>query len=365
MKEIDPPRKRCAQVLAIGLGLAAACSASAQSVTVYGLLDAGVEVNKSGAPNEGRRVMLNTGNQSATRLGFRGTEDLGGGLIALFNIEMGFALDTGTVITYGEAAGTFWGRRAVVGLQGAWGELLLGRDYVPGFWTVIQSDRFSYGLPGTVSTPSQITITRINNGIFYRTPNLNGFSGRLAYALGAENSTAPQDLGHFWGASVDYKQGPWLATAAVQNRRDLAPGSTTETANFREAGFGAQYEFDPYVVNVGYWRTDPVTATNDAIDKTRAFWVGGGMKFGVAQVNVQVARTTVDYFGARPDGRATTWGVEYLHFLSKRTNLYAAVGMVRNDDNARLALNTGSQKVGGVVFGADPRAVVVGMRHVF
>ena len=61
---------------------------------------------------------------------------------------------------------------------------------------------------------------------------------------------------------------------------------------FREAGFGAQYEFDPFVVNVGYWRTDPVTATNDAIDKTRAFWVGGGMKFGVAQVNVQVARTT-------------------------------------------------------------------------
>src|SRR5258706_8078069 len=258
MTRIHQPLKRSAQVFALGLGLVAACSVNAQGVTVYGLLDAGVEVNKSGAPNEGRKVLLNTGNQSATRLGFRGVEDLGGGLSALFNIEMGFALDTGTVITYGEQAGTFWGRRAVVGLQGSWGELLLGRDYVPGFWTVIQSDRFSYGLPGTVSTPSQITVTRINNGIFYRTPNLNGFSGRLAYALGAESSTPPKDLGHFWGASVDYKQGPWMVTAAAQNRRDLAPGSTPETANFREAGIGGQYDVAPHDVNIGHWSTDPV-----------------------------------------------------------------------------------------------------------
>lgn len=107
-----------------------------------------------------------------------------------------------------------------------------------------------------------------------------------------------------------------------------------------------------------------MTATAGAVDKSKAYWLGVGTTVGIGQLNAQVTRTTVEPIG-RSEGRALTYGVAYHHPLSKRTTLYAAFGGVKNDGNARLPLNTGSQRVGGVVFGADPRALVTGIRHVF
>ena len=83
-------------------------AASAQSsVTVYGVMDAAIAHEDTGAPN-GSRNVVNSGNQSSSRLGFKGTEDLGNGLKAMFNIEAGVALDTGA------ADSALFGRRAVV-----------------------------------------------------------------------------------------------------------------------------------------------------------------------------------------------------------------------------------------------------------
>jgi predicted porin len=350
------------------LSLAALCAAPAHaqsSVTVYGILDAGVEINRTGVPGAGTDKMVNTGNQAGTRFGFKAVEDLGGGLSALMNIEMGMYNDTGNVITYGEAAGIFWGRRSVVGLTSkSFGEVVIGRDYTPGFWTVIQTDRFRYGLPGTVSTPSQISATRANNGLFYTTPNLSGFTGRLMVTSGLDGTTPAKDQNRQLGGSVDFKTGGLFLSAAYQQRRDLAPGSTTETQKFKEGGGGLEYTFAPFVVNVGYWTTDPVTATVDAVDKTKAVWVGAGYTIGVGQVNVQVAQTKLTYFG-RGEDKALTYGISYTYPLSIRTALYTAFGGAQNGENARIQLNTGSQRVGGVVFGADPQAFLVGMRHSF
>jgi predicted porin len=367
MKTTAPAARqpRALAACAFAFAITAAPAALAQStVQIYGLLDAGVEVNRSGAPGTGRTVLLNSGNQAASRLGFKGTEDLGGGMSAVFNIEMGIFNDSGTLVFYGEPSQPTWGRRAIVGLQGSLGEIVLGRDYTPGFWTLVQSDRFGYGLPGTVSTPSNITTTRANNGIFYKTPNLGGFIGRAAYSLGVENAAPPRRLGHLAAVSGDYKFGGLLVTAAFQNRKDLLPGSTTQLGSFNEYGAGLQYDFAPYVVNLGTWHTDPLTATADAVDKTSAFWIGAGVRVDLVQINLQVARTRIDYVG-RAGGTATTFGVSATYPLSKRTYLYTAFGGVQNPATTRLALNTGSQRVGGLVFGADPRAVLVGMRHLF
>lgn len=359
------PRIALAQACALATIAATATAAQAQSsVEVYGILDVGVEVNDTGVSGSGRNYVMNTGNMSASRLGFRGTEDLGGGLKAVFNTEIGFAPDTGTIITYGEPVGTLFGRRAIVGLKGDFGEIDLGRDYTPAFWTLIQTDRFRYGLPGTVSTASQITVTRANNGIFYVSPTVGGFLGRLAYTFGAESATEPKDLGRLASASVEYKSGNWFASAAVQRRSDLVPGSKTQSTRFKEGGGGVEYTRDPYVLTAGFWRTDPVTATAGAVDKSRAYWVGAGLKVGSGQFNVQVTRTRFDMFGAA-GGKAVNYGVEYLHYLSKRTTLYAAYGGVNNDAHTRLALNTGSQRVGGAELGADPKAFIMGVRHLF
>lgn len=350
-------------IAGVTLAVTAAAQSSASSAQIYGVLDAGVEIGKTGAPGENSVTRLNTGNQAANRFGIRVSEDLGGGLRAGVNLEAAFAADSGAILTLGEAAGTFFARRSIVSLQGGFGELTLGRDYVPGFWTLVQVDRFRYGLPGTVSTPSQIAITRANNGIFYNTPSLAGFTGKFAYTLG-EESAAVRDLGRVTSASVEYKSGGLFASLAATSRKDLVPGSTTRTTSFKEGGGGIEYSFAPYTLDVGFWKTDPVTATAGAIDKSRAFWIGAGYAVGQGQINIQVSKTRLTVLG-RGEGAALTYGVSYTHALSKTTFLYAAYGGVNNDANARLPLNTGSQRTGGVVFDADPRAMVVGMRKVF
>jgi predicted porin len=352
-----------AAIVLAAAGLAPAAHAQA-SVQIYGIMDAGVMVSNGGAPGEGTRSELATGNQAGTRLGFRGAEDLGSGLKAVFTLEMGIANDTGALLTFGESAATVFGRKSFVGLQGGFGELNLGRDYTPAWWTIFRTDRFRFGLPGTVATSSGVVVTRANNGLFYASPEFGGFRGRLAYTFGAE-STTTHDLGRLLGGALEYKAGPLFVAAAAQRRRDHVPGSTTETTSMREHGAGAEYDLGRYALSAGYWRANPVTATAGAVDASRAFWLGASAKVGpVGQVQAQVTRTNVDVFG-RGRGHALTWGLAYIHSLSKRTSLYAGVGRVGNDANARLPLNTGTVRVGGSVFDADPRAALVGIRHDF
>jgi predicted porin len=350
--------------LAAALALAtAAGGAHAQSLNIYGIFDTGVQWSDTGVPGGSKKVENATGNSAGTRLGFRGTEDLGGGLKAVFNVEMGIAIDSGELLTFGESPGTVWGRRSIVGLQGGFGELLLGREYTPGWQTIFRTDRFRFGLPGTISTSSGLAVSRANNGIFYYTPVIAGFRGRLAYTLGKEASD-PRDLGRLAGANVEYRSGPIYLSAATQTRRDLVPGSTTQTTSLREHGVGAEYDTGRFGVSAGYWRSNPVTATAGAVDESRAVWLGASMKIGAGQIQAQVTRTDLKVFG-RGDGRAVTAGLAYIHFLSKRTSLYAGIGTVRNDSNARMPLNTGTSRIGGTAFDADPRALLVGMRHDF
>lgn len=333
------------------------------AVQVYGIMDAGVMASDADAPGQGTKYELATGNQAGTRLGFRGTEDLGGGLKGVFWIEIGISNDTGGILTFGEPAGTFFGRKSVVGLQSRWGDLYLGRDYTPAWFTIFQTDRFRFGLPGTIATPSQLLVSRASNGIFYHSPVWNGFRTRLAYTFGAESVT-DHDLGRLASIQVEYRRDKLFLSASAQNRHDIPPGGTRATSSFQGRGAGMEYDFGRFIMSAGYWQTDPLTATVGALDKSRAAWIGASTRFGANELKAQVARTNVDVFG-RGRGHATTWGVALIHYLSKRTSLYAGVGSVRNDNNARLPLNTGTVRIGGTVFGADPRAAVVGVRHDF
>ena len=342
----------------------AACAAQAQSsLQIYGIMDAGVLVSNTGAPGQHHQSELATGNGAGTRLGFRGTEDLGGGLKASFQLEMGIFNDTGEFITFGEPAGTTFGRKSVVGIHGGWGDLFLGRDYTPGWWNVFQSDRFRFGLPGTNATSSGIVVTRASNGLFYHSPVLGGFRARLAYTFGKE-SAAEHELGRLAGAQLEYRAGKLFLSVAAQNRHDQVPGSTTALTSLKERGAGFEYDFGSVVTSAGYWQADPVTATAGTVDKSRAVWLGASVPVGVGEIKAQVTRTSIDSL-ARGHGSALTGGVAYIHHVSKRTSLYAGVGTVRNDANTRLPLNVGTVKVGGTTFDADPRAAIVGIRHDF
>ncbi len=231
-----------------------ACAGAAHgqsSVQIYGILDSGLQWSDTGAPGRGSNVELSTGNSTGSRLGFRGVEDMGGGLKAVFNLEMGIANDTGAILTLGEPAGATFARRSVVGLQGHFGELLLGRDYTPAWQTIFRTDRFRFGLPGTISTSSGVVVTRANNGIYYNTPEVGGFRGRFAYTFGAESGN-PINLGRLVGAHLEYRAGPLYLSMASQRRHDLVPGSTTQTTAMREHGFGAEYDMNRFAFSAGY-----------------------------------------------------------------------------------------------------------------
>jgi predicted porin len=338
--------------------------AAAQStVQLYGVVDAGFEVNRADEPGAGTEKKMNTGNQSANRWGIRVAEDLGGGWKALANLEAGLNVDTGETLTFG-VPGTLFGRRAVVGLSNRWGELVLGRDYSPAYWTILQGDRFRYGLPGTVSAASQLSNGRVSNGVFFTSAPYHGVYVRLAASPGEERVQEPRDAGRFWGGAVEFKDERWLATLSMNFRRDRQPAMAAHTALFKEGGGSVTYTFQPYSVNGGFFLTDPVSGAAGSVEKTRTVWLGGEMKFGASSVYTQMAHTRFDYVGAS-QGKALTYGIAYSYALSRRSNLYAAYGGVANDDRSRLRLSTGSQSVGGNVFGADPRAMVVGMRHLF
>ena len=349
------------------MGLSCLCvtniALAQSSVQLYGVIDAGIEVNRSGEPGAGTQTKMNTGNQSANRWGFRISEDLGGGLKAIANLEAGFNLDAGDTLTFG-TPNTLFGRRAIIGLSGSWGELVLGRDYSPAYWTVLQGDRFKYGLPGTISAATQLSNGRVSNGVFFTSASYSGFYARLAASTGEERTEAPRDAGRFWGGALEYKDDRLLATVSMNFRRDRQVASPVETGLFKEGGASLTYNFQPYSVNAGYFFTDPLSGPVGSVDRTRTFWLGGEVKFGASSVYTQISNVRFKNTGGE-DGDAFTYGIAYSYALSKRSNLYAAFGGVFNDGHSRLRLSTGSQSVGGNVFGADPRALVVGMRHSF
>ena len=176
-------------------------AAAQSSVTVYGVMDAAVSVEDTDAPNTGRNTVLNSGNQSSSRLGFRGTEDLGNGLKAMFNIEAGVALDTGA------ADSSLFGRRSVVGLEGRFGLVTAGREYTPVSAVAAMSDPLGQGFYGSnLSAFSTSRLTRrISNSVNYKSSSMSGFKMGAAYGFGERNADQPS--GDLMGASLEYAAG--------------------------------------------------------------------------------------------------------------------------------------------------------------
>ena len=154
-----------ATLLAAATGLA-----SAQSVTVYGIVDAGVRYDGSANASDASSTKFLSGVQSTSRLGFKGSEDLGGGLKAKFNLENGFSLATGAISQNGSSGGVLFDRLALVGLSSPTaGEVQLGRNTNSTFDFAAQgiTDPLNQMLDG-VSTPVNVansTALRVNQAI--------------------------------------------------------------------------------------------------------------------------------------------------------------------------------------------------------
>ncbi len=341
--------------LAVAGALATPFAAQAQSnVTIYGLIDMNIAFEKAG---DLRHRGVGQGELNGNRLGFRGTEDLGNGLKALFVLESGFDPSNGQ----SEQGGRLFGRQALVGLEGGWGTVTLGRQYTPAFSAIDPYEAtggadHSAGLltrkRGAVRPAYEV---RFDNMVRYRSAAFSGFSVDAAYWFG-ENTSADstaQRLGDGWGLGVKYKNGPFATSLVTQRvQRDVTGGKV------RTDGIGLSYDFGPVKAYAAYTRDKETGTQGDG--KARSYTVSGEFRVGPAGT-VAVSYGNRNESGDPAAEDAHGWSAYYMHGLSKRTTLYAGYSTLTNKDGADYAIGSNMTPNPG----DDQRAVVAGLRHKF
>lgn len=344
------------KIIAFTLIAGAATAACAQSnVTLFGIVDAGVRYTKNG-DDSARTVSANGVNTS--RLGFRGTEDLGAGLKASFWLETGFNPDTGTQ----SDASRFFNRRATVSLLGAFGELRLGRDTTPTYNAFADYDAFGTNGVGDASKfvsklgTNVDTLVRADNLASYFTPSkLGGFYAHVA-AAAPEGSTGKK----YYGARAGFAAGPLDVSASY--------GQTTVAAlvagedKFKTATVGAAYDFGVLKVTGFVAQTKYADLRNTVIDLGALVPVGPGT-LRVSYADIDAKGRTAQ--GVRTDDNdASQIAVGYVYDLSKRTALYSTVARVNNKNAAAYVVDA-NPALPSPNNGKDSTGVEVGIRHRF
>lgn len=213
------------------LGAFAGAAQAQNSVTIYGIVDTGVvytskAVNAAGT-GTGSKFGLNSGNIQGSRIGFRGIEDLGGGLSAVFNLETGFRNDTG-VLDDSKTTNTLFRRKSVVGLAGGFGTVLLGRqtDYADTISAMTSVGDFGFLTGGVGHNLDRLEGTRTNNSVSYTTKSLSGFTGNLMYGFGEQ--AGQTSAGQAFGLGGKYENGPLgLGINYYQSKQGTTPSDTS------------------------------------------------------------------------------------------------------------------------------------------
>jgi predicted porin len=343
-KSLGNSMKKSLLALAV-LGVFAGAAQAQTGVQIYGVADVGLERTKTDPGQTTTR--LSSGIQSGSRLGFRGTEDLGGGMSASFTLENGYDISTGAM----GQGGTLFGRQAWVGLNGGFGSVKLGRQYTPIFLALDTIDPFGTGITGDGSgiialfNPYGV---RMNNTVNYSL-NAGGLSGQLAYGLG--EIAGSNSLGRQIGAGLGYANGPINVQLAYHDQ-NLVTG-VADAGNSRTAMLGGAYDFRIAKAHAAYADNRAEGPTGVSGPRSRDYMLGVSAPVGaMGSVMASYAHRT-DRVGAND---ADYWQLGYTHGLSKRTNLYTSYSILKNDAAGTL---------GGTAAGGDISWLNVGIRHRF
>jgi predicted porin len=372
-------------------GLVSGAVFAQSTVTMYGLMDMNYTyLNDNYVSNTKNFSAINSGSLQGSRLGFKGSEDLGDGLSVIFDIQMGIWLDTGT----SSQGGLLAGRQSIVGLNSTtWGQVKGGR----------LSNTFHDDLTGDVSPmDNNGTIARMHavynpqgrydNAVAYYSPVYSGFSYKLGYASQASDSqggaagnqdvvptaivgngqgnVADTNLRVYTGA-VKYANGPLYLGASYEYNKLQDRNNSTGSTGFDHGGvwnLGAYYNFGPVKVSGAYGVVDYAQNLRLTVPETKdnrkqymlglSAPVGGN---GLAALLYAHGKTKFNT--AIADDVSSMWGAAYFYYLSKRTTFYTAYADVNNDDNG--AVSGVTDALGAVGGGKYQRGFQVGIRHVF
>jgi predicted porin len=376
--------------------LATSGAAMAQSTfTLFGVADAWVgslrtqtaTVNTAGTGTTlagPRQMVLNSGGRNGSRWGLRGSEDLGGGLKALFHLESGYNIDSGDQA----ATNGLFNRQAFVGVAGGFGEIRLGRQYTP-YWELRSESNNNNdtafaptdevwgnqltaaslagaldanGLSGAdattfataflaVATPDYSL--RQNNQITYRTPNISGVTGVVSYAFGENKADAAgavpaQGATPTFSLKVQYNAGPLMVGFAHQNQKARVAGVNTDSTKFNM--LAGSYDLGMAKITGGFNATSrgnfTVLGVTDGIGSDKEFQLGVAVPVGSLTLYGGFAQSKFD-----SDLKSKGFGFSADYALSKRTNAYAGFRIV-------------DTKLDGTKT-AKSELLAVGLRHAF
>lgn len=361
-------------VLALAAIAASSAAFAQSSVTLYGVADVSVESIKG----DHSFTRVSSDNLASSRIGFKGVEDLGGGLKANFVLESGVKLDTGANSGNSATASRFFDRSAWVGLSGGFGELRLGRqDSLVGGQMAATIGAQGYDETVIAQTLGGVAYRRVDNAVTYLAPAFvpgltlaaqysTAVDGATNGILNAEN-TYGNNAGRGFGFLANYANGPVSAGLSYIQVNTDAAGNVENTGLFV---YGA-YDFSVVKLTAYYNNDDQDTTAAGPTSDRRTYGLKVAVPVaqavtltaGYARAENANASSTAFNAKAQKDDTASILTFKAQYDLSKRTALYALYSQVYNDNNTALKVAGTS----GVTTSNDKgsRGLAVGVRHSF
>jgi predicted porin len=348
--------KKSLIALAIASAVSAPAFAATSNVDVYGVLNISVNFVDPDAPGQDSSNPSIT--STASRIGFKGAEDLGGGLSAIWQIESGFNAD--------EQSGTLASRNSFLGLKGGWGTVLAGNHDTPmkmlgrmvdNFGDTLGDDR---NLLGARYTGQNIFDLRTKNTIAYVSPDFAGFQAVAAYVADWTTNGSALDDNNFDAYSINgtYKNGPLMLGAAYEDHNSPTDTAASENDMWRlVGGFDiAGFKLAALYENIG--------GSNKA-NVRDGYGLFGSYAMGAFNFKANYLNVSDNDVANNTGADQWTIGADYA--MSKRTTAYAYYAKVSNDSGAGYGLGAGAgasdQTIGN--FGSNPDSFGIGMRHSF
>lgn len=330
--------------------------ANAQTnVQVYGLIDAGLEVVDHAKDDGGSMVRVVSGGKNTSRWGLRGSEDLGGGLKAVFNLEGGIDMDTGA------ADGNLFKRQANVGLEGGFGRLVVGRSFTTTYELVIKFDpmgfapNYSWATSGSATGPSKYGMTTAFDNMVKYTGRKGDFTYGASVGLGEQAGSSGDGRKYALGGS-------WITDSlGLMAAYEQVNGSTAATTGRRDRTTALHLAAD---YKSGRWRytggmrSYKLRAAADLRGDT--YW--GGITYVVDRLTLTGAVYHIDtrHLPAAQDANPTMFVARAMINLSKRTQLYVSAAHARADNGQLVGLSRDDPGTGTTQTG-----VTAGIQHRF
>lgn len=356
--------------LALASAFAAPAFAATSNVDIYGVMNLSVERIDSSVSGKDKSTSINN---NSSRLGFKGTEDLGGGLAAIWQIESSIAADNGS--------GSLAARNTFVGLKGGFGTVMLGKIDTPMKGLGRAVDNFGDGiadsrniLGSTRVAGANIWDARTNNSIQYVTPDFSGLSASLAYVTDTgigNNTNAPCITGldcnknDAWSVAANYNNGPLLLGAGYEKHNVLNATTSPNDISSKIWRVIAGYSFAGAKIGGLYEKASgDLLSNNDNLADRKAWGLFGNYAIGAITLKANYLKADDTSNVANSSAKQYTLGADYA--LSKRTTAYAFYAKVKNDSAAGYGLGAaGTSNFALGNTGDDPSVFGLGMKHSF